>query len=248
MQTSLGSPPLGAVVSFLVIVAITLAVTYWAARRTRSASDFYAANRSVSPLQNGLALAGDYMSAASFLGITGLVALRGYDGMIYATGWLVGWPALMFLVAEPLRNLGKFTFAAVGAFRLQQTPVRIAAAIGGVLTVLTYTIAQMVGAGNLIKMMFGIDYLWAEVIVGVVMLAYVLFGGMVATTWVQIIKAVLRRGGVTLLPFLVLSKFGFNPGNLYSAVATEWGQKALEPGSLVSTPIEAVSLGLALMF
>src|SRR3954466_15822970 len=218
MPTTLGSPTPSAIVSFLVIVSVTLLVTFWAARHTRSTRDFYAAGRSIGPLQNGLALAGDYMSAASFLGITGLVALRGYDGMIYATGWLVGWPALMFLVAEPLRNLGKFTFADVVAFRLQQTPVRIAAAIGGVLTVLTYTIAQMVGAGNLIKMMFGIDYLWAEVIVGVVMLAYVLFGGMVATTWVQIIKAVLLLGGVTVLTFLVLSKFGFNPGNLYSAV------------------------------
>src|SRR3954454_11224944 len=247
-QTTLGRPSAASIGFFLIIVGITLVITYWAAKRTRSAKDFYAAGRSVSGLQNGLALAGDYMSAASFLGISGMCAMRGYDGMIYATGWLVGWPALMFLVAEPLRNLGKFTFADVVAFRLQQTPVRIAAAIGGVLTVLTYTIAQMVGAGNLIKMMFGIDYLWAEVIVGVVMLAYVLFGGMVATTWVQIIKAVLLLGGVTVLTFLVLSKFGFNPGNLYAAVATEWGQKALEPGSLVSTPIEAVSLGLALMF
>ena len=135
---------------FLVIVALTLAVTYWAARRTRSTSEFYAAGRSISPLQNGLALAGDYMSAASFLGIAGLVALRGYDGMIYATGWLVGWPALMFLIAEPLRNLGKFTFADVVAFRLRQVPVRIAAAFGGILTLLFYVLAQMVGAGNLI--------------------------------------------------------------------------------------------------
>src|SRR3954465_13847786 len=221
MQTSLGSPPLGAVVSFLVIVAITLAVTYWAARRTRSTSDFYAANRSVSPLQNGLALAGDYMSAASFLGITGLVALRGYDGMIYATGWLVGWPALMFLIAEPLRNLGKYTFADVVAFRLRQTPVRIASAIGGILTVLLYTIAQMVGAGALIKLMFGIPYEAAELIVGVVMLMYVLFGGMIATTWVQIVKAVLLLFGVTLLTILVLAKFGFSPGNLYAAVSSQ---------------------------
>ena len=188
MQTTLGSPTLAAIVSFLVIVAFTLAVTYWAARRTRSTSDFYAANRSVSPLQNGLALAGDYMSAASFLGITGLVALRGYDGMIYATGWLVGWPALMFLVAEPLRNLGKYTFADVVAFRLRQVPVRIAAAFGGILTLLFYVLAQMVGAGNLITLMFGLPYEWAVISVGVVMLAYVLFGGMIATTWVQIIE------------------------------------------------------------
>src|SRR5687767_2127870 len=149
MQTTLGNPTASAVVFFLIIVALTLAVTYWAARRTKSTTEFYAAGRSVSPLQNGLALAGDYMSAASFLGIAGLVALKGYDGMIYATGWLVGWPALLFLVAEPLRNLGKYTFADVVAFRLRQTPVRIASAIGGILTLLFYTIAQMVGAGNL---------------------------------------------------------------------------------------------------
>src|ERR1044071_2316885 len=158
MQTSLGTPTASAVLFFLVIVALTLVVTYWAARRTRSTREFYAAGRSISPFQNGLALAGDYMSAASFLGIAGLVALRGYDGMIYATGWLVGWPALMFLIAEPLRNLGKFTFADVVALRLQQRAVRIAAAVGGILTLLFYTIAQMVGAGNLVTLMFGIRY------------------------------------------------------------------------------------------
>ncbi|HEV2847274.1 MAG TPA: sodium/solute symporter [Thermoanaerobaculia bacterium] len=247
-QTTLGSPTVSAIAFFLVIVALTLAITYWAAKRTRSTKEFYAAGRSVSAFQNGLALAGDYMSAASFLGIAGLVALSGYDGMIYATGWLVGWPALMFLIAEPLRNLGKYTFADVVAFRLKQTPVRISSAIGGILTVLLYTIAQMVGAGNLIKLMFGIPYEAAVVIVGAVMLAYVLFGGMIATTWVQIVKAVLLLVGVTILTLMVLSQFGWNPGNLYSAVATELGQEALEPGGLVNNPLDAVSLGLALMF
>jgi cation/acetate symporter len=247
MQTTLGTPTLSAMAFFVIIVALTLAITWWAARRTRSAREFYAAGRSISALQNGLALAGDYMSAASFLGITGLVALRGYDGMIYATGWLVGWPALMFLIAEPLRNLGKFTFADVVAFRLRQTPVRLAAAGGGVLTVLFYTIAQMVGAGNLITLLFGLPYEWAVVSVGVVMLAYVLFGGMIATTWVQIIKAVLLLFGVTLLTLLVLAPYGFNPGSLYTAVVTRYGQAALEPGGLITDPIEAVSLGLALM-
>ncbi|MEN3339875.1 MAG: cation/acetate symporter [Acidobacteriota bacterium] len=248
MQTTLGTPTLSAIVFFLLIVAFTLAVTYWAARRTRSTSDFYAANRSVSPLQNGLALAGDYMSAASFLGITGLVALRGYDGMIYATGWLVGWPALMFLIAEPLRNLGKFTFADVVAFRLRQVPVRIAAAFGGILTLLFYVLAQMVGAGNLITLMFGLPYEWAVISVGVVMLAYVLFGGMIATTWVQITKAVLLLFGVTLLTGMVLARFHFSPGALYAAVAARYGQAALEPGGLVKDPVDAVSLGIALMF
>jgi cation/acetate symporter len=248
MQTTLGSPTLSAILSFLVIVALTLAVTYWAARRTRSTREFYAAGRSISPFQNGLALAGDYMSAASFLGITGLVALRGYDGMIYATGWLVGWPALMFLIAEPLRNLGKFTFADVVAFRLRQVPVRIAAAFGGILTLLFYVLAQMVGAGNLITLMFGLSYEWAVITVGAVMLAYVLFGGMIATTWVQIIKAILLLCGVTVLTAIVLARFHFSPGELYAAVAERYGQAALEPGGLVSDPVDAISLGLALMF
>ena len=247
MQTSLGQPTLSAVAFFLIIVVFTLCVTYWAAKKTRSTKEFYAAGRSVSGLQNGLALSGDYMSAASFLGIAGLVSLKGYDGMIYATGWLVGWPALMFLIAEPLRNLGKYTFADVVAFRLQQTPVRIASAIGGVLTVLFYTIAQMVGAGNLIKLMLGIPYEVAEVIVGAVMLCYVLFGGMIATTWVQIIKAVLLLVGVSIMTLLVLVHFGFDFGALYGAVAARYGQAALEPGGLVTNPVDAVSLGLALM-
>ncbi len=248
MQTTLGAPSAASIFFFFVIVAVTLAITYWAAKRTKTSKEFYAAGRSVSAIQNGLALSGDYMSAASFLGISGMVALKGYDGMIYATGWLVGWPALMFLIAEPLRNLGKFTFADVVAFRLQQTPVRIASAIGGILTVLTYTIAQMVGAGNLIKLMFGMPYFWAEIIVGAVMLAYVLFGGMIATTWVQIIKAVLLLGGVSFIMLLGMSQFHFNPGELYAKVAQTYGQKALEPGGLVTNPLEAVSLGLALMF
>jgi cation/acetate symporter len=233
---------------FFVIVMITLVITYWAAKKTRTSSEFYAAGRSVSAAQNGLALAGDYMSAASFLGISGMVALSGYDGMVYATGWLVGWPALMFLVAEPLRNLGKFTFADVVAFRLRQKPVRIAAAIGGILTVLFYTIAQMVGSGALIQLMFGLKYEYAELIVGVVMLAYVLFGGMFATTWVQIIKACLLLFGVSLMMLIVLSKFGWDPTNLYAEVAKQYGQKSLEPGLLVNNALEAVSLGLALMF
>ena len=248
MQTALGTPTASAILFFFLIVALTLAITWWAAKRTRSTREFYAAGRSVSAFQNGLALAGDYMSAASFLGIAGLVSLKGYDGMIYATGWLVGWPALMFLIAEPLRNLGKYTFADVVAFRLRQTPVRIASAVGGILTVLLYTIAQMVGAGNLIKLMFGIPYGAAEIIVGAVMLAYVLFGGMIATTWVQIVKAVLLLVGATILTLLVLAQFGWSPGDLYAAVSTRLGQEALEPGGLVTSSLDAVSLGLALMF
>ena len=248
VQTALGTPTASAMIFFFLIVLLTLAITWWAARRTKSTREYYAAGRSVTGLQNGLALAGDYMSAASFLGIAGLVATKGYDGMIYATGWLVGWPALLFLVAEPLRNLGKYTFADVVAFRLRQGPVRIAAAIGGILTVLVYTTAQMVGAGNLIQLMFGVPFIGAVTAVGVVMLAYVLFGGMIATTWVQIVKAVLLLVGVTILMLLALSKFGFSPGNLYAAVAAKYGQAALEPGGLISKPLDAISLGLALMF
>jgi cation/acetate symporter len=255
MTSSLGSTSLSAIGFFFLIVAITLVITYWAARKTKTSSEYYAAGRSVSALQNGFALAGDYMSAASFLGISGMVALSGYDGMIYAIGWLMGWPALMFLVAEPLRNLGKFTFADVVAFRLRQGPVRIAAAVGGILTVLFYTIAQMVGSGHLIRLMFGMPFELAEILVGVVMLAYVLFGGMLATTWVQIIKAVLLLCGVTFLTFLTMSKFGFDPTRLYAKVVELYPaaggdplRSPLAPGALTKSPVEAISLGLALMF
>ncbi|MEW6276584.1 MAG: sodium/solute symporter [Bacillota bacterium] len=246
-QTALGQPTVSGIVFFLLIIAVTLWVTYWAAKRTKTTREYYAAARQITGFQNGLALAGDYMSAASFLGISGMVALSGYDGMIYATGWLVGWPVLLFLIAEPLRNLGKYTFADVLAYRLKNKPIRISAAIGGILTVLFYTIAQMVGAGNLVKLMFGIPYEVAVIIVGVCMLAYVLFGGMIATTWVQIIKACLLLGGVSLLMLLAMAQFGFNPGKLYAAVSTTYGQTALEPGKLITNPIDAVSLGLALM-
>ena len=168
---------------FLVFIGITLGITWWAARRTRTTEQFYAAGRSISAGQNGFALAGDYMSAASFLGIAGLVSTTGFDGLIYSTGWLVGWPVVLFLIAEPLRNLGRYTFADVVASRLRQTPVRLAAALGTLATVTLYLIAQMVGAGGLIRLMFGLEYEQAIVLVGFVMIGYVLFGGMIATTW-----------------------------------------------------------------
>ncbi|MDA8138257.1 MAG: sodium/solute symporter [Desulfobacteraceae bacterium] len=247
MQTTLGQVNASSVFFFIIFITFTLLITYWAAKRTKTAKQYYAAGRSVTGFQNGLALSGDYMSAASFLGIAGMVSLKGYDGMIYATGWLVGWPALMFLIAEPLRNLGKYTFADVVAYRLNQKPIRIAAAIGGILVLLTYTIGQMVGAGNLIKLMFGLPYEVAELIVGCVMLMYVLFGGMLATTWVQIIKACLLLGGVTVLMLIGLSKFGFNPGELYGAIEKQYTATMLNPGGLITSPLDAVSLGLALM-
>jgi cation/acetate symporter len=237
-----------AVFFFLLFVAVTLAITYWAARRTKTTSEFYAAGHSITGFQNGLALAGDYMSAASFLGIAGLVALSGFDGLIYSTGWLVGWPVVLFLIAEPLRNLGKYTFADVVAYRMKQRPVRIASAVGTLATVVFYLIAQMVGAGNLIRLMFGLSYEAAIVAVGVVMLAYVLFGGMIATTWVQIVKAALLLGGAFMLAILVLVKFDMNPATLFAAAADRYGAAVLQPGRLVSNPWDAVSLGLALMF
>jgi cation/acetate symporter len=187
------------------------------------------------------------MSAASFLGIAGLVALSGFDGLIYSIGFLVGWPIVMFLIAEPLRNLGRYTFADVVATRLRQTPIRIAASIGSLAVIAFYLIAQMVGAGNLIRLLFGLPYEVAVVIVGVVMLAYVLFGGMIATTWVQIVKAVLLLGGATLLAGLVLAKFAFNPLALFEQASSIYGANVLAPGRQVTDPIDAVSLGLALM-
>ena len=233
---------------FLLFIAVTLGITWWAARRTRTTEHFYAAGRSISPGQNGFALAGDYMSAASFLGIAGLVSTTGFDGLIYSTGWLVGWPVVLFLIAEPLRNLGKYTFADVVASRLSQAPVRLAAAVGTLVTVSFYLIAQMVGAGGLIRLMFGLPYETAVVLVGAAMIAYVLFGGMLATTWVQIVKAGLLLSGAALLAVLVLARFGFNPAALFAAAAERYGEGVLVPGRLVARPADAVSLGLALMF
>ncbi len=247
-QTIIGQANPLAIMFFVLFVISTLVITYWAAKRTRTTKDFYAAGRSVTGFQNGLALAGDYMSAASFLGIAGIVSTKGYDGLIYSVGWLVGWPIIMFLISEPLRNLGKYTFADVVAYRLSQRPIRAAASLGSVVTVLTYLIAQMVGAGTLIKLMFGLPYEIAIVIVGALMISYVLFGGMIATTWVQIIKAVLLLGGATLLVILTLAQFGFSYGDLFGQAEKLYGAKFLEPGGLVTSPVDAFSLGLALMF
>ncbi len=246
-QSTLGQVNTASIIIFFVFVMITLAITYWAAKRTKTTSEFYAADRSISGLQNGLALAGDYMSAASFLGIAGMVALKGYDGLIYSIGFLVGWPLVMFLIAEPLRNLGKFTFADVVAFRLKQRPVRIGSSIGSLMTIVFYLIAQMVGAGSLITTLFGLPYEAAVIIVGCVMIAYVLFGGMLATTWVQIIKAVLLLGGATLLVIMTLSHFSMNPLLLFEKAAVMYSDKVLSPGGFVTNPWDALSLGLALM-
>jgi cation/acetate symporter len=246
-ESSLGTPNHAAIVSFIGFVLITLGITYWAARKTRTSAEFFAAGGNVSAAQNGFALAGDYMSAASFLGIAGLVAKDGFDGLIYSIGFLVGWPLITFLIAEPLRNLGTYTFVDVVAFRLRQRPVRIAAAISTLAVVSFYLIAQMVGAGNLVHLMFGLPYEVAVVVVGAVMLLYVLFGGMIATTWVQIIKAGLLLLGATLLAVLVLVQFDFNPLAMFAEARDQAGAAVLAPGKLVANPLEAISLGLALM-
>lgn len=239
-----------AIAMFLVFVAFTIFITLWAAKKTKSAKDFYAAGGGITGFQNGLAIAGDYMSAASFLGIAGLVYTSGFDGLIYAIGFLVGWPIVLLLIAEPLRNLGKYTFADVASFRLSQKPIRILAASGSLVTVIFYLIAQMVGAGKLIEVLFGLPYQAAVVIIGVLMTFYVTSGGMLATTWVQLIKAVLLLAGASLMAILVLGHFHFSFENMFStAVSTHTkGSAIMAPGTLVTDPVSAISLGLALMF
>ncbi len=239
-----------AVVMFFIFVGATLFITKWAAKQNKSSKDFYTAGGGISGFQNGLAIAGDYMSAASFLGISAMVFMRGYDGLIYSTGFLVGWPLVLFLIAERLRNLGKFTFADVVAYRLQQTPVRLFAASGSILVVILYLIAQIVGAGKLIQLLFGMSYLSAVIIVGVLMVAYVLFGGMLATTWVQMIKAVLLLSGATFMAFMIMQASGFSLEQMFVKATDihEKGITIMEPGGLVKDPIDALSLGLALMF
>jgi cation/acetate symporter len=239
-----------AISMFVVFVLATLGITYWASQRTRSAKDFYTAGGGITGFQNGLALAGDYMSAASFLGIAGLVYANGFDGLIYSIGFLVGWPIMLFLMAERLRNLGKYTFADVASYRLSQVPVRTVAAVSSLVIVAMYLIAQMVGAGKLIETLFGLSYSSAVVIVGVLMITYVAFGGMLATTWVQIIKAVLLISGASFMAFAVLLSFDFSFNALF-AKAVEISPKhdaIMAPGSLLKDPISAISLGLALMF
>ena len=238
-----------AIVMFGIFVLFTLYITKWAAGKTKTAADFYTAGGGITGFQNGLAIAGDYMSAASFLGISGLVFANGFDGLIFSIGWLVGWPIITFLLAERLRNLGKFTFADVASYRFSQTPVRIFAATGSLVVVAFYMIAQMVGAGQLIKVLFGLDYTIAVVLVGILMMMYVLFGGMTATTWVQVIKAVMLLSGATFMAAAVLFAFGFSPEALF-AKAVEIHPKhdaLMSPGGLIKDPISAISVGMALM-
>lgn len=239
-----------AIVMFLLFVGGTLCITYWASKRTRSRSDYYTAGGNITGFQNGLAIAGDYMSAASFLGISALVYTSGYDGLIYSLGFLVGWPIILFLIAERLRNLGRYTFADVASYRLQQKPIRILSACGSLVVVALYLIAQMVGAGKLIELLFGLNYHVAVVLVGILMVMYVLFGGMLATTWVQIIKAVLLLCGATFMAVMVMKSVNFSFNGLFKAAVAVHpkGIAIMSPGGLVSDPISALSLGLGLMF
>ncbi|HWS05820.1 MAG TPA: cation acetate symporter [Burkholderiaceae bacterium] len=254
-----------AIAMFAIFVAFTLWITKWAAAKTKSAADFYTGGGGITGFQNGLAIAGDYMSAASFLGISAAVMASGFDGLIFSIGFLVGWPVVTFLLAERLRNLGKFTFADVAAFRFAQTPVRVFAASGTLVVVAFYLIAQMVGAGQLIKLLFGLEYMYAVVIVGVLMMVYVLFGGMTATTWVQIIKAIMLLCGASFMAGAVLWHFGFSPEAMFAKAveiktglavtagktpeeAAKAGFSIMGPGGFVKDPISAISFGMALMF
>ena len=239
-----------AIIMFVIFVGATLCITYWASKRNKSAADYYAAGGKITGFQNGLAIAGDYMSAASFLGISALVYTSGYDGLIYSIGFLVGWPIILFLIAERLRNLGKYTFADVASYRLGQTQIRSLSACGSLVVVAFYLIAQMVGAGKLIQLLFGLDYHVAVILVGILMCLYVLFGGMLATTWVQIIKAVLLLSGATFMAVMVMKHVNFDFNALFAEAVQihPKGEAIMSPGGLVKDPISAFSLGLALMF
>ncbi|MBF0439632.1 MAG: cation acetate symporter, partial [Magnetococcales bacterium] len=247
-----------AIIMFFIFVAVTLGITYWAASRTKTAKDFYAAGGGITGFQNGLAIAGDYMSAASFLGISAMVFAKGYDGLIYSIGFLVGWPVILFLMAEQLRNLGRYTFADIVSFRLSRVPIRTLSALGTLFTVILYLIAQMVGAGQLIRTLFGLPYEYAVVIVGVLMILYVAFGGMIATTWVQIIKAVLLLTGATFIALGALNHVGFDIEAFFRGAMESIKSSGLAdhkkvvtdnkdifaPGGLVSDPVSAISLGM----
>jgi cation/acetate symporter len=235
---------------FLVFVAFTMGITYWASRRTRSTTDFYTAGGGITGFQNGLAIAGDYMSAATLLGLTAMAFGQGYDAYLYMVSFFVGWPVILFLMAERLRNLGRFTFSDISSYRLDQGKVRTMAAISSLIVVCFYLIAQMVGAGQLIKLLFGLDYTVAIVAVGALMMFYVIFGGMIATTWVQIIKACMLLGGGTLVMLLAMSRFGFSYDTLIQRATQvhRLGPKLLYPGGLLADPVNAISLGLGLMF
>ena len=244
------SPDWIAIGMFLAIVIATLAITYRSAGSTKSKAGFYTAGHAITPLQNGFAIAGDFLSAAAFLGISALVYANGFDGLLYAIGFLTGWPIVLFLMSERMRNLGSYTFSDAAAFRLERTPVRLVAATGSLVVVLFYLIAQMIGAGKVIQLLFGVDYIFAVVGVGLLMIIYVTVGGMQATTWVQITKAALLLCGGTLMAIVVLWHYDFSLAKLFAAATTVHpkGTAILAPGGLFAEPVSAISLGLALVF
>jgi len=238
-----------AIIMFIIFVTMTMGITYWAAGRTKSTADFYTAGGGITGFQNGLAIAGDYMSAATLLGLTAMTFTSGYDAYIYMMAFFAGWPIILFLMAERLRNLGRFTFSDITAYRLDSS-VRTMAALSSLVVVVFYLIAQMVGAGQLIKLLFGLEYNVAIFVVGVLMMVYVTVGGMVATTWVQIIKACLLLFGGTLVLILGFSQFGFSLTKLLEAATAvhKQGASLMAPGNLLADPVTALSLGLGLMF
>jgi cation/acetate symporter len=239
-----------AIVMFFLFVSITLVITVWASKRTKTRSDFYAAGKSIGGMQNGLAIAGDFMSAATFLGVTALVYSTGMDGMLFIIGSTLGWAVILLLVAERLRNLGQYTFSDVVAFRLQRKPVRTLSAIGSMAVAIPYLLAQMVGAGALIQILFGLPYEVAVILVGVLMTAYVTFGGMLATTWIQTIKAVLLLIGGTIIGFGVMYMMNFDFGELLTAAVREHpkGPAIMAPGVMFTDIITIISIGLAFVF
>ena len=239
-----------ALIIFAFVLGLTLAITYWASKRMTGSDSFFAAGRSITAFQNGLAISGDYLSAASFLGIAGLIFIFGFDGFLYSVGFLVAFLTVMFLLAERMRNAGKYTIADVLSFRLNERPARTAAAAGTLTVAAFYLIAQMVGAGVLIQALVGFDFSVAVLLTGVFMLCYVIFGGMLATTWVQIIKACLLMVGITIMSLFVLGKVGFNPVELFNRAernTTPESTFSLGPGTFLSSPIDTVSLGIALV-
>ncbi|HJE65994.1 MAG TPA: cation acetate symporter [Campylobacter avium] len=239
-----------AVTMFAIFVIATLGITYYSNKKSQSASGFYTAGGNITGMQNGTAIAGDFMSAASFLGITALVFTNGFDGLIYSIGFLVGWPIVLFLIAEKFRNLGKFTFADITAYRLDVKPIRIISAISGLCVIVFYLIAQMVGAGQLIQVLFGLPYTVAVIIVGILMICYVVFGGMHATTWVQIIKAIMLLLGTTFMALMILYLTKFDLSYYFSQAIQNHpkGASIMLPGTFLPDTVSAVSLGLALMF
>ena len=238
---------LSAIAIFVAFVAASLLITYWASRRTHSTGEFYTAGARISGFQNGLALAGDFMSAATFLGITGLVFMGGADAMLFTVGITVGWAVILFIFADRLRNLGRYTFADVVAYRLQPDRLRMLAAVGTLTVAIPYLIAQMVGAGALIQTLFGLPYVVAVLIVGTLMIVYVVFGGMLATTWVQIIKAALLLAGGTALVVFALSRFGFDLNAMFDRAAEVHprGQGIFRSGGLYDDPVSVISVALA---